>query len=293
MIAIIAALGISPALGADFTPITADTVYASGARIGDASAGASLEVPANWKAILPAGSEVLILAKDGFAGAMLVLTETDTSVEQVAKALNQPIPLDATSRLVPSAAPATTKQTVKVPYTVVGADPSMLASAEARVQADGLAIGCVSVGTDATLALVTADCTKLLDSVKRHEAPAPKPPTQPTGAAAKLAGRHLLYLKASTGVGGGSSSRRGYDLCSDGTVRFTSSMSMSSFGGVGDASMSGADAGQGTWSMTGAMLTIDVPDRSSETFTVDLTGPAPTVTSRSNWWFDGTAKACR
>lgn len=254
--------------------------YEAGAEIGVASLGVSMTVPAGWRGQLAPSGEALVLGSTTVPGLLLVMVEPAT-LDQAKAAMAEPVVLDPTATLVPTGAPVVDGRRVRASYRVPQ-QPGMAGRGLAVVGEHGAGVALLAAGPeaqgDAYVALLDGVAGTLKFGPPSAPAPAaaPAPATSSGPWATSLRGRRLHYLYTNNGF----SDEWKLDLCADGTFRYRTSSSSSSFQ-TGSLSMSGRDGG--VWTVAGDRIHLVYADGSTEDATLSGGGRAVYWSGTKTW----------
>lgn len=232
------------------TNITPGTLYEGPVRLFSPAYGTGLDLPAGWRGMLPAGSEMFIMERPGKAGLVLVMS-AGSSAAEIQQALQNTIPLDAQTILIPKGGAETANGTYSNTFDVQG-NKELAAYAIAGLFESAVGIGVLTVGPAKDKSLI-ATAKQVFNSLGYQK------PVGPTMADGTLWVDSLRGIKLEYFYTGSSSNRhKTYYLCSDGSV--SRSTSGGSMGGVG--TLTSASSSQGTWSIEGdssrPLLTISL-----------------------------------
>lgn len=234
-------------------------IYQPGTRLAIASLGLSFEVPAGFRAALPANSEVLLMETEDQTGRMLVSVSSGGSVEQIEASLTQPYPIDEFTQLVPATAPKRSGDQWLQSYKVEGlADPNAKAVAMVRLGSNQLVMLVLLIYTDYETQAVSA-AQQLISSAQfsKPQLAAPSVSDNPNLVTdldwnQRLRGGALRYLKTSNGY----SASRYYYLCSNNQFVYSDNDSYLSSDASSDFSYSGNANNHGQWSIEGNRLSL-------------------------------------
>lgn len=289
----------SPGLRAA-TEIAPGVLYQPGSELQVGSIGLELEVPANWQAVLPAGSEALVMEPMGQVARMIVTAVPGSSDQSIRQAMSEPQAIDMMTSLVPTGQPALSKGLYRQRYSFQGMNPQNLeASALGRLGSNGTAVFVIMLEPEGQN-LLTSLGPQFLSAmtfsqpvVAQQAAPRAQGENSNMDWNQTLRGRTLRYLK----TGNGLSVDKRMNLCSNGQFIFTDSDSYVSSDAISDFSGSSRSSAAGRWTISGNQLKLAWNDGSQSNYTLSRRY----VEKWSEWgtfvdderWFNVSNEVCR
>ena len=123
------------------TEISPGVLYQPGTRLQVSSLGLELTVPKNWQALLPQGSEALVMEPIGQTARMIVTAVPDSSAQSIRQLMSQAQALDAMTQLLPSGQLNESNGIFSQQFQVSGHNPQNLkASAYGRLGSNRIAL---------------------------------------------------------------------------------------------------------------------------------------------------------
>ena len=250
------------------TEISPGVLYQPGTKLKVSTIGLELTVPSGWQAILPQGSEALIMEPVGKVARMIVSAVPQSNEQMVRQTMSEQLALDLQSQLSPKGKVEMKAGLYSQSYQVTGNNPQdLVGSAYGRLAESGLAVYVVML-EPAKQNMVPSIGKKL---IKGMTFPAPKTATQVQQEAAnnidwnsELRGRTLKYMY----TGGGLSTTRKMNLCSDGSFSYSDSDSYASSDAVSDFSAYTQGGQGGRWQIVGNKIVLQWNDGSSSEYTL-------------------------
>lgn len=278
------------------TEISPGVLYQPGTRLQVSSLGLELTVPANWQALLPQGSEALVMEPIGQTARMIVTAMPGSSAQSIRQLMGQAQALDARTQLLPSGQLGESNGIYSRQFQLSGPNPQNLrASAYGRLGANQVALFVVMLepaGQNLLPALGQRFIRGATFSAPQVAQQAQGGNSGPIDWDQELRGRTLQYLKTS----GGLSVDKRMNLCSDGSFIYTDNDSYLSSDAVSDFSASSQSANAGRWEITGNQIKLSWNDGTQSQFTLSRRY----VAEWDEWgtfvdedrWFNNRNRAC-
>ena len=293
---IVTILALCPLQGHAATEISPGVLYQPGTRLQVSSLGLELTVPNNWQALLPQGSEALVMEPIGQTARMIVTAVAGSSAQSMRQLMSQPQVLDAMTQLVPSGQPGERNGIYMQQFELSGYNPQNLtASAYGRLGSNQTALFVVML-EPAGQNLLPALGRQFIQAAT-FSAPRVAQQTQggnggPIDWDRELRGRTLQYLKTSNGL----SIDKRMNLCSDGSFIYTDNDSYVSSDAVGDFSGYSQSGNAGRWEISGNTIRLRWNDGTQSQFTLSRRY----VAEWGEWgtfvdderWFNNRNRAC-
>ena len=235
--------------------ITPGIMYDAGTSLAAPDLGIEFSVPPGWRALLPQGTEVMVMAPDS-ADARMLLTAVPSSTEaSLRQRMEQSQPLDVNSRLVPVGDTVKKGKYFHQRYTLEGLNPQKLAAQAYAVLGDnGTAFIAILLEprdreqyTMLTRDLVASIRFSTPAQNSTYIAAAENVDWQKT-----LTGRTLKYMQTSAGM----SVTRTLNLCSDHTFSYRDSDNYASSDAMVNFSSTTRNDQNGRWRIDGNRLTL-------------------------------------
>ncbi len=250
------------------TEISPGVLYQPGTQLQVSTLGISFQVPQNWQAILPQGSEVLIMEPTNAVARIILSAVPGSNAQTIEQLMSQVQMLDAMSQLQPSGQLKRDQQLFLRDYNIVGQNQQNLkASAYARLGDNQTAVFVILLqGQDQDgMAKVGR---QFIQSVKFDEV---KTEFQVQAEASKnidwnqeLKGRTLRYLRTENGL----SIDKNMSFCSDGTFAYSDDDSYLSNDAMTSFSATSNSDNFGRWQIQGNQIILSWNDGSRSQFTL-------------------------
>lgn len=250
------------------TEISPGVLYQPGARLKVSTIGLQLAVPSGWQAVLPQGSEALIMEPVGKVARMIISAVPQSNEQMLRQTMSEQLALDFHSQLSPKGKVEMEAGLYSQRYQVTGNNPqNLVGSAYGRLADTGLAVYVVML-EPAKQNMVPSIGREL---IKDMTFSAPKTEAQVQQEVARnidwnneLRGRTLQYMY----TGDGLSTTKRMNLCSDGSFSYSDSDSYASSDAVGDFSAYSRGGDSGSWQINDNMIVLKWNDGSSSQFTL-------------------------
>lgn len=250
------------------TEISPGVLYQPGTRLQVSSLGLELSVPNNWQALLPQGSEALVLEPIGQTARLIVTAVPDSSAQSIRQLMGQAQALDAMTQLVPGGQLGESNGIFTQQFEVSGHNPQNLkASAYGRLGSNQVALFVLMLepaGQNLLPALGKQFIQEATFSAPQVAKQAQGSNSGPINWDRELRGRTLQYLKTSSGL----SVDKRMNLCSDGSFIYTDNDSYLSSDAVSDFSASSQSSNAGRWEITGDRIKLTWNDGTRSQFTL-------------------------
>ena len=250
------------------TEISPGVLYQPGTRLQVSSLGLELTVPDNWQALLPQGSEALVMEPIGPVARMIVTAVPGSSPESVSQMMSQAQALDAMTQLVPSGKLKQKNGIYSQRFEIRGQNPqNLVASAFARLGSNQTALFVVTLEPAQQNLLQKLGRQFLRAASFTTPQAAAQTQAQP-GASIdwdrELRGRSLRYLKTD----GGLSVDKRMNLCSDGSFYYSDNDSYLSSDAISNFSGYSQSSQAGRWQIAGNQISLSWNDGSQSRFTL-------------------------
>ena len=250
------------------TEISPGVLYQSGSQLQVSTLGISFQVPPNWQALLPEGSDVLIMEPTNAVARIIVSAVPGSNEQSIEQLMNQGQMLDAMSQLQPSGKLKRQQQLFLRDYAIVGSNPQNLeASAYARLGKNQTAVFVILLRGSGQNGIDTIG-RQFIQSVQFDEV---KTEFQVQAEASQnidwnqaLKGRTLKYMKTSNGL----SIQKSINLCSDGSFAYSDDDSYISNDAMSSFSASSNSDNFGRWQIQGNQIILQWNDGSRSQFTL-------------------------
>ena len=110
------------------TEISPGVLYQGGDKLKVSEYGIEIKVPIGWQAILPQGSEVLVMEPANGSARFIISAVPNTSESAVKQQMMQVVPLDMQNQLQPVALPIKESHLLLQQYRVIGFNPQNLSA---------------------------------------------------------------------------------------------------------------------------------------------------------------------
>ncbi|REJ75102.1 MAG: hypothetical protein DWQ30_19025 [Acidobacteria bacterium] len=305
-LAALSGLVVLPLLAASAAAVPLETgrLYPGGTVLEVAEAGLSFSVPDGYKALLPAGSEVVVMTADDRS---YVLAMADAaSLDEARAFLSAPLPLGGGVVLQPSGDVRLDGAHLAAGYTVSGSASADRATVRAREVGGGIVAAVFAVAASDALAQTQRVADAVLASVERRavasvggDGGASSGSSGSTGSSGSssdawqpyLQGMHLVRFY----TGSGYQEEQHLYLCSDGT--FHKSFESGGHTSYGEGWSSGATQNRGAarWHATGVgdhgTLFLQHPDGSSSQIVLEYRDEKVFLDGK-RWLRDGENPVC-
>ncbi len=266
LLCLIFAFATSPLQAA--TEISPGVLYQPGSQLKVSSLGLQLTIPENWQAVLPAGSEALVMEPTGQTARMIVTAAGQSSAQTVQALMSQPQVLDAMTQLQPVGQLSQQAGIYAQQFKLVGNNPQNLkASAYGRLGSNQTALFVIMLEPQNQNLLAEVG-RKFIQSVKfnrpQASVPANADGNQNIDWDQALRGRTLQYLKTNNGL----SVDKRMNLCSDGSFFYSDNDSYVSSDAISDFSGSSQSSNAGRWNISGDQIKLAWNDGSTSQFTL-------------------------
>lgn len=250
-------------------------LYQPGTQLKVSTIGVQLSVPGGWQAILPQGSEVLVMEPVNQLARMIVSAIPDSTVETLKAAIAQPQPLDNLTVLQPSGAITHSNGVYRQQFEYQGYNPQNLAaSAFVKLGNNATAVFVIMLEPKGQ-GLVEKTAQKLIESLRFNKiASNTQAVTQSNTSNTdsqqnidwnkNLRGRTLRYLK----TGNGLSVDKRINLCSNGQFFYSDQDSYLSSGAVSNFSSVAQSNQAGRWQISTNQLLLNWNDGSTSRYTL-------------------------
>ncbi len=250
------------------TEISPGVLYQPGTRLQVSSLGLELTVPDNWQALLPQGSEALVIEPIGQVARLIVTAVPGSSPESVSHMMSQAQALDAMTQLVPSGKLKQKNGIYSQRFEIRGQNPqNLVASAFARLGSNQTALFVVTLEPAQQNLLQKLGRQFLRAASFTTPQAAAQTQAQP-GASIdwdrELRGRSLRYLKTD----GGLSVDKRMNLCSDGSFYYSDNDSYLSSDAISNFSGYSQSSQAGRWQIAGNQISLSWNDGSQSRFTL-------------------------
>ncbi len=250
------------------TEISPGVLYQPGTQLQVSTLGISFQVPQNWQAVLPQGSEVLIMEPTNAVARIIVSAMPGSNAQTIEQLMNQSQMLDAMSQLQPSGQLRREQQLFLRDYDIVGSNQQNLqASAYARLGDNQTAVFVILLQGQGQAGIDNIG-RRFIQSVKFGEV---KTEFQVQAEASKnidwnqeLKGRTLRYLKTESGL----SIDKNMSFCSDGTFAYSDDDSYISNDAMTSFSATSNSDNYGRWQVQGNQIILQWNDGSRSQFTL-------------------------
>jgi hypothetical protein len=279
------------------TEISPGVLYPSGSDLKVSTHGIELEVPDNWQAMLPRGSDLLVMETTDAVGRILVTFAADSDAQAVKQMLSRPHALDGMTRIKPSAEVTENDGLFTQSYQVSGINlQKLVATAYGRLGDNKTAAFVIVLEPENQISLAAIG-KQLIQSIVFS---APKTAAQVRAETSssinwvrELSGRTLEYASTDEGR----SIKKRMNFCSNGRVyytdqdRFTGKTEMSNF------SANTKTSKKGHWQVSDDQLQLFWSDGSREQYS--LSQRQLTDSDESGMfldderWFNKPNRACR
>ncbi|NOY72613.1 MAG: hypothetical protein GXP14_09595 [Gammaproteobacteria bacterium] len=135
-------------------------IYLGGTYVESSQTGVGLIIPQGWQGAWPAGSEVFVLESVGLKANIFISFEQGNEAGLRAM-MSNPIPLDASTQLVPASAPKRTGNIYTANYTIAGA-PQLTGFIAAQILPSSLGVALIALSADAATARQVTQVTRQL-----------------------------------------------------------------------------------------------------------------------------------
>ncbi len=259
-------IGLQPLSAA--TEISPGVLYQPGSQLQVSTLGISFQVPENWQAILPQGSEVLIMEPTNAVARIIVSAVPGSNTQTVEQLMSQVQMLDAMNQLQPSGQLKQEQQLFLRNYNIVGQNQQNLqASAYARLGENQTAVFVILLQGQGQNGMSTIG-RQFIQSVKFGEI---KTEFQVQAEASKnidwnqeLKGRTLRYLRTENGL----SIDKNMSFCSDGTFAYSDDDSYISNDATTSFSAVSNSDNYGRWQIQGNQIILNWNDGSRSQLTL-------------------------
>ena len=249
------------------TELAPGILYQPGTQLSISSMGLHLTVPKGWQAMLPAGSEAMVMEPIEGVARIVISAVTPASEQNMLQLMSASHPLDVNTLLVPGGSMQQRDGLYIQSLQVQGDNPQNLeASAIGRLGDNQTGVFAILLEQAGQPLLPTVG-EKLLRSIT-FTSVASAPATSPDSGneaidwSQRLRGRTLRYLKTNSGY----SVDKRLNLCSDGRFSYSDSDSYVSSDALSDFSAAGRSAQAGRWKINGNQLALVWNDGSSSKF---------------------------
>ena len=248
--------------------ISPGVLYPSGTELQVSTLGISFRVPQNWQAMLPQGSEVLIMEPTDAVARIIVSALPASNAQTIEQLMSQSQMLDAMSQLQPSGQLKRDQGLLQRDYEIVGSNPQNLqATAYARLGDNQTAVFVILLHAQGQSG-ISQTGRQFIRSVQFGEV---KSEAQVLAEASNnmdwnqaLKGRTLKYMRTENGL----SIQKNMNLCSDGTFAYSDNDSYISNDAMSSFSASSNSDNYGRWQIQGNQLLLQWNDGSRSQFTL-------------------------
>jgi hypothetical protein len=279
------------------TEISPGAVYPSGSDLKVSTHGIELKVPDNWQAMLPRGSDLLLMQSSDSVGRILVTFAADSDAQAVKQMLSRPHALDAMTRIKPAAEVTEKDGLFTQSYQVTGVNlQKLVATAYGRL-GDNQTAAFVIVLEPENQSALSALGKQLIQSIAFS---APKTAAQVRAESSsninwvrELSGRTLEFARTDDGR----VIKKRMNLCSDGRVKFTDEDRFAGKTEMSNFSAKTKTSQNGRWQVSGNQLQLFWSDGSREQYS--LSQRQLTDSDESGMfldderWFNKPNRACR
>jgi hypothetical protein len=250
------------------TEISPGVLYQPGTKLKVSTIGLELAVPSGWQAILPQGSEALIMEPVGKVARMIISAVPQSDEQMVRQTMSEQLALDFQNQLSPKGKVEKQAGLYSQSYQVTGNNPQdLVGSAYGRLAESGLAVYVVML-EPAKQNMVPAIGKKLIKgmafSTPKTEAQVQQEVANNIDWNNELRGRTLKYMY----TGGGLSMTKKMNLCSNGSFSYSDSDSYASSDAVGDFSAYSQGGQSGSWQIKGNNIVLQWNDGSTSQYTL-------------------------
>lgn len=244
------------------TEISPGVLYQESTHLKVSSFGIEFQVPKNWQAILPEGSELLIMEPIGVVARLIISATPNSNAQTIKQVLLQNQTLDTTTELTPIGKVSFVKGLYRQSYEITGDNPqNLVASAQVKLGNNQTAFFVVMIepkSQNLTQKVVDQLFDSTVFSSPKTEAEIQQEANSNINWDESIRGRTLRYLY----TGGGQHIEKKMNLCSDGSFYYTDS------GGYVSGGFSAAtDLGeQGRWTISQNQLKLNWMDGSQSQF---------------------------
>jgi len=279
------------------TEIRPGVLYPQGSELKISNHGIELEVPDNWQAMLPRGSDLLVMETTDAVGRILVTSVTNSDAQAVRRMLSRPHVLDAVTRIKPAADVTEKDGLFTQRYQVSGVNlQKLVATAYGRLGDNKTAAFVIVLEPENQISLAALG-KQLIQSIvfsgAKTSAQAKAETSGNINWQRELRGRALEY----TSTDDGRSIRKRMNLCSNGRVYYTDQDRF-----VGNTEMSNFSANtrtsqNGHWQVSGDQLQLFWTDGSRSQYSLSKR-QLPDSDKRGTFlddelWINTRNRACR
>jgi hypothetical protein len=240
----------------DATEISSGVLYSSGSILSVPSHGIEFKVPDTWRAMLPRGSDLMVMETEGKVARMFITSVAGSNDQAVRQMLSRPQSLDDMTRLYPAAQVSEQDGLFSQSYSVTGLNlQKLVATAYGRLGDNNTAVFVIMLEPEKQNALPALG-KKLIQSVVFS---APENAAQARAESGKnidwervVRGRTIEFTKNDDGH----SVKKRMSLCSNGRFYFTEKESIVSKDSMSNISANTQSKESGYWQLAGSQLQL-------------------------------------
>jgi len=250
------------------TEIRPGDLYPSGSDLKVSAHGIEIVVPDNWQAMLPRGSDLLVMETTDAVGRILVTSVTNSDAQTVRRMLNRPHVLDAVTRIKPAGEVTEKDGLFSQRYQVSGVNlQNLVATAYGRLGDNKTAVFVIVLEPENQISLAAIG-QQLIQSIVFS---APKTAAQVKAEDGnsinwqqQLSGRALEFTSSDDGR----SIKKRMSLCSNGRVYYTDQDRFVGNTGMSNFSANTKTSQNGHWQVSGDKLQLFWSDGSRSQYSL-------------------------
>lgn len=279
------------------TEISSGVLYSSGSVLTVPSHGIEFKVPDNWQAMLPQGSELMVMENEGRVARIFITSVAGSNTQAVRQILSRPQSLDAMTRLYPSAQVSEQDGLFSQNYKVTGVNlQNLVATAYGRLGENKTAVFVIMLEPENQNILPELG-KKFIQSVVFS---APETVRQARAEVDKkinwerlIRGRTLQYTKTDDGR----SIKKSMSLCSNGRFYYTEKDSFISKDAMTHFKANTQARQNGDWRISGDQLQLLWSDGARTQYNLSRApvtkGEEPALFLDDERWLNTRNRACR